>query len=146
VSRRTAAGPWLRACAWKKSLNYTFAAASVALDTVREQALSRPDPHPVSGTLAEGWEDYFKAYIQRVPKPALPDCEPGNYDPFARLAKACQLDRDNQPGISRPADPRRPLVSCTSRGRRIEPLQVFWMRAMGLAASETDREGRNQLL
>ena len=116
--------------------NYTFAAARLLLDTVREQALGRPT---TQSELAEGWEDYFKAYIQRGIEAGLLDRELGNYD-LARVAKACQLDRDNQfefLGLQILAD----RYFLHVQGRRIELPQAFWMRvAMGLAVRETDRE------
>uniref|UniRef100_UPI00286E819E ribonucleotide reductase N-terminal alpha domain-containing protein n=1 Tax=Phenylobacterium sp. TaxID=1871053 RepID=UPI00286E819E len=116
--------------------NYTFAAARLLLDTVREQALGRPT---TQAELAEGWDDYFKAYIQRGIEAGLLDRELGNYD-LTRVAKACQLDRDNQfefLGLQILAD----RYFLHIQGRRIELPQAFWMRvAMGLAVRETDRE------
>jgi ribonucleoside-diphosphate reductase alpha chain len=116
--------------------NYTFAAARLLLDTVREQALGRPTTQT---ELAEGWQDYFKAYIQRGIEAGLLDREMGNYD-LARVAKACNLERDNQfefLGLQILAD----RYFLHIQGRRIELPQAFWMRvAMGLAVRETDRE------
>jgi ribonucleoside-diphosphate reductase alpha chain len=116
--------------------NYTFVAARLLLDTVREQALGRPT---TQAELADNWEDYFKAYIQRGIEAGLLDRELGNYD-LSRVAKACQLDRDNQfefLGLQILAD----RYFLHVQGRRIELPQAFWMRvAMGLAVRETDRE------
>ncbi len=116
--------------------NYTFVAARLLLDTVREQALGRPT---TQAELAEGWEDYFKAYIQRGIEAGLLDRELANYD-LTRVAKACQLERDNQfefLGLQILAD----RYFLHVQGRRIELPQAFWMRvAMGLAVRETDRE------
>jgi len=116
--------------------NYTFAAARLLLDTVREQALGRPT---TQAELAEGWDDYFKAYIQRGIEAGLLDRELANYD-LTRVAKACQLERDNQfefLGLQILAD----RYFLHVQGRRIELPQAFWMRvAMGLAVRETDRE------
>jgi ribonucleoside-diphosphate reductase alpha chain len=116
--------------------NYTYAAARLLLDTVREQALNRP----VTQTeLSDCWEDYFRAYIQKGIEAGLLDRELANYD-LTRIAKACQLERDNQfqfLGLQILAD----RYFLHVDGRRIELPQAFWMRvAMGLAMRETDRE------
>ena len=116
--------------------NYTFVAARLLLDTVREQALGRPT---TQAELAESWEDYFRTYIQRGIEAGLLDREMANYD-LTRIAKACQLERDNQfefLGLQILAD----RYFLHVQGRRIELPQAFWMRvAMGLAVRETDRE------
>ena len=116
--------------------NYTYAAARLLLDTVREQALGRPT---TQAELALGWEDYFRNYIHSGIEAGLLDREIANYD-LTRIAKACQLERDNQfefLGLQILAD--RYFLHIDSR--RIELPQAFWMRvAMGLAVRETDRE------
>ncbi|MBA3937751.1 MAG: ribonucleoside-diphosphate reductase subunit alpha [Planctomycetes bacterium] len=116
--------------------NYTFAAARLLVDTLREQGLGR---QATQAELADTWEDYFRAYIQRGIEAGLLDRELANYD-LTRIAKACVLERDNQFqffGLQILAD----RYFLHTEGRRIELPQAFWMRvAMGLAIRETDRE------
>jgi ribonucleoside-diphosphate reductase alpha chain len=116
--------------------NYTFAAARLLLDTVREQAIGKPTTQT---ELAEQWQEYFSSSIRAGIDAGLLDPELANFD-LARLAGACVLERDNQfqfLGLQILAD----RYFLHIKGRRIELPQSFWMRvAMGLAMRETDRE------
>ena len=116
--------------------NYTYSAARLLLDTVREQAIGRPTTQT---ELAEQWQEFFADSIRRGIDAGLLDAELANFD-LARVAKACVLERDNQfqfIGLQILAD----RYFLHVQGRRIELPQSFWMRvAMGLAVRETDRE------
>ncbi|MBA3686239.1 MAG: ribonucleoside-diphosphate reductase subunit alpha [Planctomycetes bacterium] len=116
--------------------NYTYAAARLLLDDVREQAVGRP---VTQSELQDGWTDYFASYIQSGIDYGIINKELASFD-LKRLADACVLDRDNLfmfQGLQILAD--RYFIHI--EGRRIELPQAFWMRvAMGLAAREVNRE------
>nr|MBA3847593.1 ribonucleoside-diphosphate reductase subunit alpha [Planctomycetota bacterium] len=116
--------------------NYTFAAARLLLDQVREHALKRP---ATQAEAQESWTEYFADYIHSGIEYGIIDKELARYD-LKKLAEACRLERDNLfqfQGLQILAD--RYFIHI--EGRRIELPQAFWMRvAMGLAVRETDRE------
>jgi ribonucleoside-diphosphate reductase alpha chain len=116
--------------------NYTYAAARLLLDSVREQAVRKIC---TQSELQDSWEEYFTDYIHQGIAFGIIDKELARFD-LKKIAKACVLDRDNLfqfQGLQILAD--RYFIHID--GRRIELPQAFWMRvAMGLAAREVDRE------
>ena len=116
--------------------NYTFAAARLLLDQVREQAVGRP---VTQAELQDGWLEYFEQYIQSGIEYGILSRELATFD-LPKLAKACHLERDNLfqfQGLQILAD----RYFLHIEGRRIELPQAFWMRvAMGLAQREVNRE------
>ncbi|MDX2165340.1 MAG: ribonucleoside-diphosphate reductase subunit alpha [Gammaproteobacteria bacterium] len=120
----------------EKEPNYTFVAARLLLDELKDEAFQFLGL-PENATYSE----YFKAYIKTGIKHELlnPELEKFNLD---TLTKAIQTQRDLQftyLGLQTLYD--RYLIH--SRGKHFELTQAFFMRvAMGLAIEEKDREAR----
>ncbi len=122
--------------------NYTYVAARLLLDTLRQEALSflvgRKD-EATQEDMQERYALYFEAYIKRAIDLELMDPRLGNYD-LARLGRAIKPERDfnfNYLGLQTLYD----RYFLQSRGTRFELPQAFFMRvAMGLAINEIEPE------
>lgn len=128
----------------EKEPNYSYAAARLLLDNLRQEALSFLHGSRVEAThkeMVKGYPDYFKGFIRRGAELGLLDHELTKYD-LDRLGKALQPERDNQftyLGLQTLYD----RYFIHSNGHRFELPQAFFMRvSMGLAINELDREGR----
>ena len=122
--------------------NYTFVAARLLLDVLRQEALSFVSNRREEATqrdMAERYPLYFEAYIKRAIDLELMDPRLGNYD-LGRIGEAIDPDRDfnfNYLGMQTLYD----RYFLQSHGTRFELPQAFFMRvAMGLAINEIDSE------
>ena len=116
--------------------DYTYVAARLLLDQLREEAYGEP---LTQEELKERWTEYFTNYIRTGVEAELLSKDLLNYD-LERIAKACVLERDYKfqfLGLQTLRDRYFQHID----ERRIELPQAFWMRvAMGLAVGEVDRE------
>ena len=122
--------------------NYTYVAARLLLDSLRQEALSFVGNRREEATQAEMSERYpiyFEAYVKRAIDLELMDPRLGNYD-LDKLGKAIKPERDfnfNYLGLQTLYD----RYFIQSNGTRFELPQTFFMRvAMGLAINEIDPE------
>ncbi|MGR8920052.1 MAG: ribonucleoside-diphosphate reductase subunit alpha [Gammaproteobacteria bacterium] len=122
--------------------NYTYVAARLLLDTLRQEALSFVHGHKEEATqaeMAERYPLYFEAYVKRAIDLELMDPRLGNYD-LERIGKAIRPERDfnfNYLGLQTLYD----RYFLQSGGTRFELPQAFFMRvAMGLAINEIEPE------
>ena len=129
----------------EKEPNYSYVAARILLDNLRQEALTYIETMPVRATqaeMAERYPLYFKKYIHRGAELGLLDHELAKFD-LAKLGKALKPERDQQftyLGLQTLYD--RYFIH-SDDGVRFELPQAFFMRvAMGLAINELDREGR----
>ena len=129
----------------EKDPDYSYAAAGLLLDKLRQEALSFINGKMTQAThkeMGELYSVYFKSFIQRGADLGLLDHELAKYD-LERLGKALKIDRDHQFTY-------RSLQTLYDRyfihsedDIRFELPQAFFMRvAMGLAINELDREAR----
>ena len=128
----------------EKGPDYTYAAAGLLLDKLRQEALTLIEGTMTQAThkeMSERYPDYFKKYIHRGSELELLDHELTKYD-LDRLGAALNADRDRQftyLGLQTLYD----RYFIHSKDVRFELPQAFFMRvAMGLAINELDREGR----
>lgn len=124
--------------------DYSYAAARLLLDKLRNEALSFVHDRPEQATQAEmkdAYRSYFPDYIRSGIEAGLIDPELARFD-LKKLARALKPKRDlnfQYLGLQTLYD--RYLLQV--EGTRFELPQAFFMRvAMGLAACEIDREGR----
>ncbi len=122
--------------------NYTYVAARLLLDTLRQEALSfvaNRREEATQAQMSERYPLYFEAYVKRAIDLELMDPRLGNYD-LQRLGQAIRPERDfnfNYLGLQTLYD----RYFLQSNGTRFELPQVFFMRvAMGLAINEIDPE------
>ena len=122
--------------------NYTYVAARLLLDSLRQEALSFVSKRRDEATHAEMTERYpayFEGYVKRAIDLELMDPRLGNYD-LERIGKAIKPERDfsfNYLGMQTLYD----RYFIQSSGTRFELPQAFFMRvAMGLAINEIDPE------
>ena len=121
---------------------YTYVAARLLLDTLRQEALSfithRKD-EATQEEMTERYPLYFEGYIKRAIDLELMDPRLGNYD-LKRLGAAIKPERDfsfNYLGLQTLYD----RYFLQSNGTRFELPQAFFMRvAMGLAINEIEPE------
>ncbi len=128
-----------------KDPNYSYAAAGLLLDKLRQEALSFINGTMTLAThkeMSKHYPDYFKSYIQRGAELGLLDHELVKYD-LDRLGSALDASRDHQfTYLSLQTLYDRYFIH-TEDEIRFELPQAFFMRvAMGLAINELDREGR----
>jgi ribonucleoside-diphosphate reductase alpha chain len=128
----------------EKEPDYTYVAARLLLDHLRQEALSFLQGKSTQATQKEMLKDYpeyFKKYIRRGVELDLVDHELMKYD-LDRLGRALKVNRDNQftyLGLQTLYD----RYFIHSHSHRFELPQAFFMRvAMGLAINELDREDR----
>jgi ribonucleoside-diphosphate reductase alpha chain len=129
----------------EKDPDYSYAAAGLLLDKLRQEALTL-----INGTMTQAthkemsklYPDYFKSYIQRGAELGLLDHELEKYD-LNRLGSALDANRDHQfTYLSLQTLYDRYFIH-TEEDVRFELPQAFFMRvAMGLAINELDRETR----
>jgi ribonucleoside-diphosphate reductase alpha chain len=129
----------------EKDPDYSYAAAGLLLDKLRQEALSF-----ISGKITQAthkemkdlYPGYFKSYIQRAADLELLDHELEKYD-LERLGKALKFERDHQfTYLSLQTLYDRYFIH-SEDDIRFELPQAFFMRvAMGLAINELDREAR----
>ncbi len=124
--------------------DYGRVSARLLLDRLRGEALTFLNRRPVTATqaeMAEGYGDYFRAYVAAGIEAGLIDPELGRFD-LARIAAALKPERDlafDYLGFQTLYDRYFLHVS----GTRFELPQALFMRvAMGLASREIDRETR----
>ena len=123
---------------------YSFVAARLLMDTLREEALTFLGDGANIATQEEmvaRYPEYLKHYIERAAELELVDPEMRNYD-LDKLGKALLPERDQQftyLGLQTLYD----RYFIHSDEIRFELPQAFFMRvAMGLAINEVDREDR----
>lgn len=128
----------------EKEPNYSYVAARLLLDNLREEALSFLKDAPFSATqeeMSQRYTDYFKLYINKAAELELLDSELCRYD-LDKLGHALKPERDHQfsyLGLQTLYD----RYFIHHNGTRFELPQAFFMRvAMGLAINEIDREIR----
>jgi ribonucleoside-diphosphate reductase alpha chain len=128
----------------EKEPEYTYVAARLLLDHLRQEALSFLQGKSTQATQKEMLKDYpeyFKKYIRQGVELDLVDHELMKYD-LDRLGRALKVNRDNQftyLGLQTLYD----RYFLHFHGHRFELPQAFFMRvAMGLAINELDREDR----
>ncbi len=128
----------------EKEPDYTYVAACLLLDKMRQEALTFIEGSMTQAThqeMSERYGSYFKKYISTGSDLGLIDHELTKYD-LDRLGDAIQPDRDRQftyLGLQTLYD----RYFIHSDEFRFELPQAFFMRvAMGLAINELDREGR----
>jgi ribonucleoside-diphosphate reductase alpha chain len=128
----------------EKEPDYTYAAACLLLDKLRQEALTFIEGGMTQAThkeMSERYPAYFKKYIHRGSELELLDHELTKYD-LERLGAALKPDRDRQftyLGLQTLYD----RYFIHSKDIRFELPQAFFMRvAMGLAINELDREAR----
>ena len=128
----------------EKEPDYTYVAACLLLDKLRQEALSFIEGSMTQAThkeMNELYSIYFKKYIHRGSELGLIDHELTKYD-LERLGAAIHADRDRQftyVGLQTLYD----RYFIHANDVRFELPQAFFMRvAMGLAINELDREGR----
>ncbi|MGL4966340.1 MAG: ribonucleoside-diphosphate reductase subunit alpha [Inquilinus sp.] len=124
--------------------NYSQVSARLLLDLLRHEALSFVHGRPTRAThaeMAQGYAEYFPAYVKTGIAVGLLDAEIGRFD-IARLSAALKPERDLQfqfLGLQTLYD----RYFLQTDGVRFELPQAFFMRvAMGLALREIDREAR----
>ncbi len=129
----------------EKEPNYTYVAARILLDQLRQEALSYiEDTHTraTQSEMSDKYGSYFGKYINRGAELGLLDHELVKYD-LKKLGKALKPERDQQftyLGLQTLYD--RYFIH-TDQDIRFELPQAFFMRvAMGLAINELDRETR----
>ncbi|MEQ8232496.1 MAG: ribonucleoside-diphosphate reductase subunit alpha, partial [Gammaproteobacteria bacterium] len=122
--------------------DYTYVAARLLLDTLRQEALSFVSGRRDEATqeeMGERYPLYFEGYIKRAIDLELMDPRLGNYD-LKRLGAAIKPERDfqfNYLGLQTLYD----RYFLQSHGTRFELPQAFFMRvAMGLAINEIEPE------
>ncbi|MEM7541331.1 MAG: ribonucleoside-diphosphate reductase subunit alpha [Pseudomonadota bacterium] len=122
--------------------NYTYVAARLLLDALRQEALSFVHNMKLEATqsdMTEHYPRYFQAYVKRAIELELMDSRLGNFD-LEKLGAALKPERDFQftyLGLQTLYD----RYFLQSDGVRFELPQVFFMRvAMGLAINEIDPE------
>ena len=128
----------------EKEPDYTYVAACLLLDKMRQEALTFTEGTMTQATheeMSDRYSTYFKKYIHTGSDLGLLDHELTKYD-LERLGAAIQPDRDRQftyLGLQTLYD----RYFIHSDEIRFELPQAFFMRvAMGLAINELDREGR----
>ncbi len=128
----------------EKEPDYSYVAAGLLLDSLREEALSFIEDRPSSATfseMADLYPAYFTRFIHKGCDVGLLDHELSKYD-LDKLGQALRPDRDRMftyLGLQTLYD----RYFIHSDGKRFELPQAFFMRvAMGLAINEMDREGR----
>lgn len=128
----------------EKEPDYTYVAAGLLLDKLRQEALTFIEGKMTLAThkqMSERYGAYFKKYITTGSDLGLLDHELTKYD-LERLGAAIKADRDRQfnyLGLQTLYD----RYFIHSDEVRFELPQAFFMRvAMGLAINEVDREGR----
>ncbi|MCI0399957.1 MAG: ribonucleoside-diphosphate reductase subunit alpha [Gammaproteobacteria bacterium] len=128
----------------EKEPNYSYVAARLLLDILRQEALKFIGCRPFEATQAEMVERYpryFEEYIRRGVELGLLDRELGHFD-VERLGNALKPVRDQQftyLGLQTLYD----RYFIHHHGARFELPQAFFMRvAMGLAINESEREER----
>ncbi len=129
----------------EKDPHYSYAAAGLLLDKLRQEALTFIEGSMTQATLKEMTErypGYFKSYIQRGAELGLLDQELAKYD-LERLGAALDAKRDKQfTYLSLQTLYDRYFIH-SEDDIRFELPQAFFMRvAMGLAINELDREAR----
>ncbi|MGB1799974.1 MAG: ribonucleoside-diphosphate reductase subunit alpha [Gammaproteobacteria bacterium] len=129
----------------EKDPDYSYAAASLLLDKLRQEALTFINGHLTQAThqeMKEFYPDYFQSFIQRGAELELLDHELARYD-LERLGKALKIERDHQfTYLSLQTLYDRYFIH-SEDDIRFELPQAFFMRvAMGLAINELDREAR----
>jgi len=124
--------------------NYSFVAARLLLDNMREEALTFIGNGSLKATqqeMQERYAEYFADYIQRGIELELLDRTLKQYD-LRKLGKAIVAERDlqfNYLGLQTLYD----RYFIHHGETRLELPQAFFMRvAMGLAINEIDRESR----
>ncbi len=122
--------------------NYTWVAARMLLDALRNEALTYVGNHIDNATqheMAERYPHYFESYVKRAIDLELMDPRLGNYD-LKRLGHAIKADRDfkfTYLGLQTLYD----RYFLQYDDTRFELPQVFFMRvAMGLAINEIEPE------
>jgi ribonucleoside-diphosphate reductase alpha chain len=122
--------------------NYTYVAARVLLDTLRQEALTFVGGTKEEAThheMSEQYPIYFENYIKKAISLELIDSRLGNYD-LKKIGKALHPERDfnfNYLGLQTLYD----RYFIQSNDVRFELPQAFFMRvAMGLAINEIEPE------
>ncbi len=122
--------------------NYTYVAARLLLDSLRQEAVTFVTglkQEPTQEEMRELYPLYFEGYVKRAIDLELMDHRLGNYD-LQKLGQAIKPERDfdfNYLGLQTLYD----RYFLQSNGTRFELPQVFFMRvAMGLAINEIDPE------
>ena len=122
--------------------NYTWVAARMLLDALRNEALTYVGNHVDNATqheMAERYPHYFESYVKRAIDLELMDPRLGNYD-LKRLGHAIKAERDfkfTYLGLQTLYD----RYFLQYDDTRFELPQVFFMRvAMGLAINEIEPE------
>ena len=129
----------------EKDPDYSYAAAGLLLDKLRQEALSFINGSVTQAThkeMKDLYPGYFKSFIQRGDELGLLDHELAKYD-LERLGKALKVERDHQfTYLSLQTLYDRYFIH-SEEDIRFELPQAFFMRvAMGLAINELDREAR----
>lgn len=129
----------------EKDPDYSYAAAGLLLDKLRQEALTFINGTATQAThpeMVERYPDYFKSFIQRGGELGLLDHELAKYD-LDRLGAALNASRDHQfTYLSLQTLYDRYFIHSEDE-IRFELPQAFFMRvAMGLAINELDREAR----
>jgi ribonucleoside-diphosphate reductase alpha chain len=126
----------------EKEQSYSFVAARLLLDSLRQEVLSFINERADSATqseMAQRYPEYFRAYVKRAIDLELMDPRLGNFD-LDRLGHALAPERDFQftyLGLQTLYD----RYFLHRHGRRLELPQAFFMRvAMGLAINEIEPE------
>ena len=124
--------------------NYTHVSARLLLDLLRHEALTFVHGRATRAThaeMAEGYAEYFPAYVRKGIEVGLLDAELGRFD-LKALSAALKPERDLQfqfLGLQTLYD----RYFLQTETIRFELPQAFFMRvAMGLALREIDREAR----
>jgi ribonucleoside-diphosphate reductase alpha chain len=122
--------------------NYTYVAARVLLDSLRQEALTFVGGSREEATqqeMSEQYPSYFESYIKKAISLELVDSRLGNYD-LKKIGKALRPERDfnfNYLGLQTLYD----RYFIQSEDVRFELPQAFFMRvAMGLAINEIETE------
>ncbi len=122
--------------------NYTYVAARVLLDSLRQEALTFVGGNREEATqeeMSDQYPSYFESYIKKAISLELVDSRLGNYD-LKRIGKALKPERDfnfNYLGLQTLYD----RYFIQSEDVRFELPQAFFMRvAMGLAINEIETE------
>jgi len=129
----------------EKEPNYSYVAARILMDKLRQEALSYVEGTHIRATqteMNERYPLYFPKYINKAAELGLLDHELAKYD-LVRLGNAMKPERDQKftyLGLQTLYD--RYFIH-TDGDIRFELPQAFFMRvAMGLAINELDREAR----
>lgn len=125
--------------------NYSYVAARLLLDSMRQEALQAIQPghvaHINQQAMTQQYGEYFADYIKAATQLELLDPELLRFD-LPRLGEALKPERDlqfNYLGLQTLYD----RYFIHSDKQRLELPQAFFMRvAMGLAINEIDRESR----